>query len=158
MLKKSLFVVAAVTLLAVAAQAGEIKIHNWPTSYIPQEVTEIPVLMDVGYWVSIKDQDKLKIKLSQINIHEYQGCTNIIISNNFELTFAPAITAATNPDTGAKIIDGDYSTWASPADLGVGVEHTASICAKILKANLSQVTGGTKDVQVATVSVRVVPR
>jgi len=49
MLKKSLFLVAAVAPLAVAAQAGEIKIHDWPMSYIAQEITDIPVVLDVGY-------------------------------------------------------------------------------------------------------------
>lgn len=156
MLKKSLFVVAAVTLLAVAAQAGEIKIHNWPTSYIPQEVTEIPVLMDVGYWVSIKDQDKLKIKLQQKNIHEYEGCTDIKVSCNFELTLSTSISPV--KVDGNNVIDGKYSSSVSPADLGVGLEQTATVCAKILEANLSTVTGGTKDVHVATVKVKVVPR
>ena len=64
-MKKALFAVAAVALLAVAAQAGEIKYHEWPCAPIPQEITTIPVVMDVGYWVRIKDQDKLKITLKQ---------------------------------------------------------------------------------------------
>ena len=156
MLKKSLFVVAAVTLLAVAAQAGEIKIHNWPTSYIPQEITEIPVLMDVGYWVSIKDQDKLKIKLQQKNIHEYEGCTDIKVSCNFELTLSTSISPV--KVDGNNVINGKYSSSVSPADLGVGIEQTATVCAKLLEANLSSVSGGTKDVHVATVKVKVVPR
>ena len=156
MLKKSLFVVAAVALLAVAAQAGEIKIHNWPTSYIPQEITEIPVLMDVGYWVSIKDQDKLKIKLQQKNIHEYEGCTDILVSCNFELTLSTSISPV--KVDGNNVINGKYSSSVSPADLGVGIEQTATVCAKLLEANLSSVSGGTKDVHVATVKVKVVPR
>jgi len=152
MLKKSLFVVAAVTLLAVAAQAGEIKIHNWPTSYIPQEITEIPVLMDVGYWVSIKDQDKLKIKLQQKDIHTYEGCTDIKVSCNFELTLSTSISAVSGG------IAGKYSSSVSPADLGIGVDQTATVCATLKEANLSSVTGGTKDVHVANVKVKVVPR
>jgi hypothetical protein len=156
MLKKSLFAVAAVTLLAMAAQAGEIKIHNWPTSYIPQEITEIPVLMDVGYWVSIKDQDKLKIKLQQKDIHTYEGCTDIKVSCNFELTLSTSISPV--KVDGSNVIAGKYSSSVSPADLGIGIEQTATVCAKILEANLSTVTGGTKDVHVATVKVKVVPR
>jgi len=157
MLKKSLFVVAAVTLLAVAAQAGEIKIHNWPTSYIPQEVTEIPVLMDVGYWVSIKDQDKLKIKLQQKDIHTYEGCTDIKVSCNFDLTLSTSISQYVDPVSGAKI-DGKYSSSVNPADINAGVDQTATVCATLKEANLSTVTGGTKDVRVATVKVKVVPR
>jgi len=157
MLKKSLFVVAAVTLLAVAAQAGEIKIHNWPTNYIPQEVTEIPVLMDVGYWVSIKDQDKLKIKLQQKSIQLYEGCTDIKLSCNFDLTVSVDVVQYVDPVSGNKI-DGKYSGSASPADVSPGVEQTVSICAKLDEAKLQTVTGGSKDVRVGTAKVKVVPR
>jgi len=84
MLKKSLFAVAVVTLLAAMAPAGEIKIHDWPMSYISQELTDIPVLMDIGFWCFIADQDKLKIKLVQTaqteaSKHNYEGCTNVAI-------------------------------------------------------------------------------
>ena len=65
MLKKSLFAVALVALLAATVPAGEIKIHDWPTTFVPQELTDIPVVMDVGYWVFIDKQGDLKIKLQQ---------------------------------------------------------------------------------------------
>jgi hypothetical protein len=71
-MKKVLFAVAVVALVTMAAQAGELKYYSWPTGgFIPQEITTIPVKMDVGYWVRIKDQDKLEIKLQQISVHEY---------------------------------------------------------------------------------------
>ena len=90
-MKKALFAVAAVALLAVAAQAGEIKYHEWPCAPIPQEITTIPVVMDVGYWVRIKDQDKLKIKLKQDAIHDYSGCTTANVETNTCLTFSCSI-------------------------------------------------------------------
>lgn len=46
---RNLLVSAAILCLpAVSGQAGEIKIYDWPTEYIPQELTTIPVVMDVG--------------------------------------------------------------------------------------------------------------
>jgi hypothetical protein len=150
MVKKSLFAIAAVALLAVAVQAGEIKIHDWPCAFIPQEVTTIPVTMDVGYWIKIKDQDKLKIKLSQKSIHEYSGCTDMVVETNVNITLSCSISA-----TGA--VPGKWSCTVSPADINMP-GGTATVCAKVLEADLSKTAGGSKNVHVATVSIKVVPR
>jgi len=150
MLKKSLFVVAAVALLAVAAQAGEIKVHSWPTTYVPQEVTDIPVTMDVGYWISILDQDDLKIKMNQTSIHVYEGCDSMTVECNFNLKLSCSISS-----TGA--ISGDYSCSVSPSDID-SPGGTTSVCAKLTDANLGGVAGGSNDVHVATVTIKVVPR
>ena len=150
MLKKSLFVVAAVALLAVAAQAGEIKIHNWPMTFIAQEVTDIPVVMDVGYWVAIKDQDSLQIELVQQSIHTYQGSTDMTVECNFNITLSCSIAA-----TGA--ISGSYGCGISPADIDApgGV---ATVTATLTDANLGGTPGGSQNVHVATVTIMVVPR
>ena len=150
MLKKSLFVVAAVALLAVAAQAGEIKQHSWPTTYVPMEITEIPVVMDVGYWVAIQDQSKLKIKLQQKSIHVYEGCTDMVVKCNFNVTLSCSIAK-----TGA--IGGDYGCSVNPADIDAP-GGTTTVCATLNKADLGGTPGGTSNVQVATVTIRVVPR
>jgi hypothetical protein len=157
MLKKSLFAVAVVTLLAAMAPAGEIKIHDWPTSYIPQELTDIPVLMDIGFWCYIKDQDKLKIKLAQTaqteaSKHNYEGCTDVTIQSNFDMKLSCSISK-----NGA--VNGDYSCSVTPSTLSVG-GGTVNVCAKIVKAQLGTggLVGGTKDLQVATVTLKVAPQ
>ena len=157
MLKKSLFAVAVVALLAAVAPAGEIKLHDWPTSYIPQELTDIPVLMDIGFWCYIKDQDKLKIKLAQTQQteaakHNYEGCTDVTIQSNFDMKLSCSISK-----NGA--VNGDYSCSVTPSTLSVG-GGTVSVCAKITKAvlNTGGLVGGTKDLQVATVTLKVAPQ
>ncbi len=159
MLKKSLFAVAVVALLAAMAPAGEIKLMSWPTSYIAQELTDIPVLMDIGYWVFIKDQDKLKIKLSQTGSqgsntgqHQYEGCTNVTVQSNFDLKLSCSI--ASNGAVG-----GDYSCSVTPSTLPTG-GGTVSVCAKLVKANLGSagLVGGQKDLRVATVTLKVAPQ
>ena len=90
-MKKELFAVAAVVLMAVVAQAGEIKFHEWPCAPVPQEITTIPVVMDVGFWIRIKDQNLLKITLKQDAIHTYSGCTNAVVETNSCLTFSCSI-------------------------------------------------------------------
>jgi hypothetical protein len=152
-MKKVLFAVAVVALLAVTAPAGEIKIHEWPCQLIPQEVCSIPVVMDVGYWIKVKDQDKLRIKLNQKSIHEYEGCCDIVIETNTNITVSASISK-----TGA--VPGDYSVkvnggGSAPVDAPGG---TVTICAYLVNADLSQTPGGSKDVHVATVKIKVVPR
>ncbi len=154
-MKKVLFAVAAVAVLAVAAQAGEIKYHEWPTALVPQEITTIPVVMDVGYWVKIKDQGDLKITLGQQSIHTYSGCTNMVVETNTCLTFSSSISKMTKD--GNAVVPGDYSSSVSPADLD-SPGGTVSVCAKMENADLSKVAGGTKGVHVANVTIKVVPR
>jgi hypothetical protein len=151
---KKAFVVAAVALLAVAAQAGEIKYHEWPCAPIAQEITTIPVIMDVGYWVKITDQDKLVIELSQDSIHTYSGCCNMAVTTNTALTFSASISKTAVG--GVVVVPGDYSAWCSPANVASG-SSTVAACAKITDADLSNVPGGSKDVNVATVTIKVVP-
>jgi hypothetical protein len=150
MLKRSLIAVAAVAVLASIAPAGEIKIHNWPCAFIPQEIAEIPVVMDIGYWVRIKDQDKLKIKLNQISVHEYEGCTDMKVECNFDITLSCSISP-----TGA--VGGKYSCSLNGADVNAP-GGTVQVCAKLKDANLGDQPGGSKNVKVATVKISVVPR
>lgn len=157
MLKKSLFAVAVVALLAAAVPAGEIKLDNWPVTYVPQVITKIPVLLDVGFWVYIPDQDKLKIKLAQVSQsgstkHRYEGATNVQIRSNFDLKLSTTI---------AKV-----GTWAGGLESSVTPDavsagtNTVSVraVAKDVELNTGGFIGGTKDVQVATVSLRVTPQ
>lgn len=151
MLKKSLFVVALVAVLAGMAQAGEIKVHEWPKewSYQFQEITTIPVKMDVGYWLNIPDQDDLEIKLQQSAIHTYEGCTAMTVECNFDVALSVSIAS-----TGE--IGGDYSTYLSDSTVASG-GGSVDVCAKLTNANLGDKSGGTDNVHVADVTVSVAP-
>jgi hypothetical protein len=150
-MKKALVAMAVVALLAVSVQAGEIKLHNWPCTFVSVEITSIPVVMDVGYWVKIKDQDKLKIKLVQdeTDIHKFKGCVDMVVENNFNIVLSCSISA-----TGA--VPGDYSCSVDPANVPAG-GGTVKVCATLTKADLSKTPGNSKDVQVATVKIKVKP-
>jgi hypothetical protein len=154
-MKKALFAVAVVALLTVAAQAGEIKYHEWPTTFVAQEIATIPVVMDVGYWVRIKDQGSLKINLGQESIHVYSGCTNASVETNTCLRFSCSIAKVSVG--GAVVVPGNYSCSVSPADIDAP-GGTLTVCAKITDADLSKVPGGRKGVHVGNVTLKVVPR
>ncbi len=150
-MKKALFAVAAVALLAVTAQAGTVKLHSWPCTFTPQVITTIPVLMDVGYWVQVTNQDA-KIKLSQESIHTYRGCTTLKFRTNTKVAVSAEIAGngRLGPDTKyAVTIDS-----GSPVPMPGG---EVKVCAEITNADLSGIAGGQNDQQVATVTIKVVP-
>jgi len=150
-MKKVLISLAVVALLAVGVQAGEIKTHSWPCQYVSLEITSIPVVMDIGYYIKIKDQDKLKIKLVQdeLDIHKFKGCTDMVVESNFN-----AVLSASISKTGA--IAGDYAVSIDPSTANKG-STTVKVCATLTNANLTGQDAGTKDVQVATVKIKVKP-
>ncbi len=149
MSRRSLVVGLLAVLCASAAPAGEVKFHVWPCAPIPQEIVSIPVVMDIGFWIEILNQDAV-IKLRQINIHTYEGCTDLHVRSNTNLRMSCSITP-----TGA--VGGKFSCSITNADINVpgGI---ATVCARLTEANLAGRPGGSKNVHVANVTVRVVPR
>jgi hypothetical protein len=150
-MKKALVAMAVVALLAVGVQAGEIKTHEWPCTFVSLEIASIPVVMDVGYWVKIKDQDKLKIKLVQdeVDIHKFKGCTDMVVQSNFNVLLSCSV-----DKTGA--VPGNYSCSVAPDNVAAP-GGTVTVCVTLTGADLSKTPGGSKDVQVATVKIKVKP-
>lgn len=160
MLKKSLLAVALVALLASMASAGEVKLDDWPSTiiYNPEKIADIPVVMDIGYWVFIPDQDDLQIKLHQTSAaghsgkHAFEGNTDMEVRSNFDLTLSTSI-------AGTGAIGGDFSSWVTPDACSAGT-NVVKVYARLTDANLGSggLAAGMKDVHVATVTVRVVPQ
>jgi hypothetical protein len=151
-MKKGLLIVAAVLMLAGAAQAGEIKLHVWPCAFIAQDFMSIPVTMDIGYWIRVKSQTKYVIKMAQIDIHTYDGCVTIPVECNFNATLSASISAYTTVGNAS----GTFSCTITPANVTPGTTNVV-VCAHLVNANLGAFAGGSKDVQVATVYIKVVP-
>jgi hypothetical protein len=154
MLKGCLTIIAITTMLTVGVQAGEIKSHQWPCEFVPMEITSIPVVMDIAYFIRIKNQSNLRIKLAQSteDIHKFSGCTTMTVESNFNATLACSITK-----TGA--VEGNYSCSLDPAMVNAG-STSVQVCATLTGANLATQGGplaGTTDVQVATVKIKVKP-
>jgi hypothetical protein len=149
MLRGRLLVIASVVLLTTAVQGGEVKFHLWPTQFVPLEVASFPVVMDVGFWMEIVNQNDV-IKLQQITIHRYQGCIDLKVRCNFKLFLSSTITP-----TGA--VAGTYTANIQNATIfpPYGV---AKLCVTLDNANLVGQPGGSKNVHVATVTIKVVPK
>lgn len=142
-------IMASIVLLAGGVQAGEIKVHQWPAQFVPLEISTFPVVLDVGFWVEIINQDEV-IKLQQIEVHKYQGCIDLQVMTNFALALSCSIMP-----TGA--VGGNYSCFIENSEITppFGI---ARLCATLNNANIITVPGGTTNIHVANVTVRVVPR
>jgi hypothetical protein len=149
MSRRSLLIGLLAVVCASAAPAGEIKFHVWPVAPVPQEIAAIPVLMDIGFWIQIVNQDAV-IKLQQITIHTYEGCTDLLVRTNTNIRLSCTIEPT-------QAIPGTYTCSVSPADIDIP-GGTTRVCARLTNANLAGRPGGTRNVRVATVTIRVVPR
>jgi hypothetical protein len=134
------------------AMAGEIKIHNWPTTYIPQLVATIDVQMNVGYYIHIIDQKALTVvQDTQANdpYHTYVGCKSSEVETNFPCILSAEATA-TSPAGG---------TWVpsiNPEYLPIGTS-TIDICVVGYNVKIEELVGGAKNLKVAEISIFVLP-
>jgi hypothetical protein len=162
-MKKGLLIVAAVLMLAGSLQAGEIKLHQWPCAFVAQQFMTIPVKMDIGYWIRVKGQDGISIKLSQKSgtIHDYSGCTNITVESNFNATLTMSIAQAGSAIPAGQSVGNlscDFGTTNPTQTATVTPGSTVlQVCAYLSNANLSISAGGTKGVQVGLITIMVAP-
>ena len=149
MFRARLLVIASIVLLAGSLQAGEIKTHDWPSVFVPLEVTSYPVVMDIGYWMEIVNQYDV-ITLTQITIHRYQGCLDVQVKTNFA-----CLLSCTIVPTG--VVGGTYTATLTDAAINPP-GGTSKLCVTLDNADLTGQPGGSKNVHVANVTIRVVPR
>jgi len=157
MVKKSIFVIAMMGMFASMAFAGD-EAQNpwkfddgWPHEVIvvweELEICQIPVYIDVGYFVELKDCDKREINLVQVPCSEigkdsgdfpcYSDCEDIEVRANFNVKLGSKLY-----DYGTGIIDGDkYDLYYQGDDVipGDGAYHTATICLDLWSANIYNV-------------------
>jgi hypothetical protein len=105
--------------------------------------------MDVGFWMEIVNQNDV-IKLQQITIHRYEGCIDVKVRCNFKLLLSSTITP-----TGA--VGGTYTATIQNATI-FPPSGVAKLCVTLNNANLVGQPGGSKNVHVATVTLKVVPK
>lgn len=182
MLKKCLFAIAVTALLAVTVQAGTPKSgvpwedsgdwwaykghpYPWPVEYKKVEICRIPIWMEVGYWVEIKDCEDAEILLIQQDCLEvdrkegdfpcYKGCTNIRMRTNFE--------ASIDGDVSHGAIDMSHKerfNGVEPLILPGGNDdwHEIEACVIAYKVQLWEFTpaAGTKE-EIGYLKVRVKP-
>jgi hypothetical protein len=156
MLKKSLIAIAVLA-LALPAVAGDLKVHKpWPTTYVAQEVTTIDVVMEVGYYIHVKDQKSIKVSQdtsAKDPYKTYKGCKTTDIISNFDAK----VSGSVNAESAAG------GSWSAKFNGGGSVTVPAGttnveICVYGSKVAIEKLTGEAgKEVKVATLHIKVVP-
>ncbi len=155
MLKKSLIAIAVLA-IALPAIAGEIKVHTpWPVAFVKQEITVIDVIMDVGFFIHVKDQDPIEVHqdpTADNPFRTYVGCRTTDVISNFEAKLS-------GKGKSKSPAGGDWSAkFNGESNLVIPVGTTVvDICVTGKKVNIDKLQGGTKDFKVAEISIRVLP-
>ena len=144
------FALLLLALWATTAPARTLKpCYYWPARFMPREVVQIPVFLDVGHWIAFTNQEDT-IKLEPVNSCTYEGRLDLEVRCNFNLSLSCTITP-----TG--VVDGRYSCFIENGDVDAP-GGTARVYARLQEANLASVVAGTKDLHVATVTIQIRPR
>jgi hypothetical protein len=156
MLKKSLIAIAVLA-IALPAVAGDLKVHKpWPTQYVAQEITTIDVVMEVGYYIHVKDQKSIKVSQdtsASDPYKTYKGCKTTDIVSNFDAKVSGSVSAASDAggEWSAQFNDGG-SVVIAPGTTNV------NICVYGKKVAIENLKGqaGTEQ-KVAVLHIKVVP-
>lgn len=135
--------------LAASASAGSMDIRYWPTTFTPQELVTIPVVMDVGLWMDLSVQND-RIKLNQVDVHRFEGCTQIRVRCNFNATLLYSITPT-------KVVQGSYAVVPEREDIAVP-GGTTTVCAELVDPDFGSTAGARKNANVATITICVIPQ
>lgn len=160
MIKKSLIAIALVAFLAGMVKAADVDPYfgpfkydwkkvpiAWPYEYKTLDICVIPVYMNVGMYVHVKDCDKIKIELVQGNCADigripgvdedlddgdfpcYHDCTTFKVRANFEVKLGAKLTKHTILKDTKIYFDDDTVD-------GDGNENEHEICMAAWKAEI----------------------
>jgi hypothetical protein len=175
MVKRTLIAIAVVALLATSVQAldygpdnGTIKRDDsWPTVYVALDLCTIPVFMDVGMYVQVKECDKRKIKLVQVDCTSAEGtgesgdfpcyydCEEVEVRANFAAVFALKLNLDISASGSAKFKVGDEYVDTDTI-IGNGEWEKLDVCVKAWKAEIWKSNPG-DEVPVGSVTLTVKP-
>lgn len=152
MLKKSLIAIALLG-IALPAMAGDAKFHEWPVTFVPQPVTTIDVILDVGYFIHVVDQSPIEVTQNtsaQDPFTTYVGCKTTDVTTNFPAELSGSV----SPTSAAG---GNWSASFAPSDISPGTT-SVEICVSGSKVQIVNLVGGAKNVKVAELTVMVAPQ
>lgn len=101
MVKKCIIALAVVALLVTTVRADDPAIKKdfgdkgWPYTYVPIDICKMPVYMEVGHYVQVKECHKRELILKQVDCADigqskfpcYKGCEEFQARANFPAIF-----------------------------------------------------------------------
>lgn len=167
MVKKFLIALAVATLMATTLRAADPAIKrdgDWPWTYKAIDLCTMPVFMDIGHFVQLKECNKRELHLKQVDCSSigksgedfpcYSDCEEIEVRANFPAIFGGTLTKEGPVLTDTKVYWKDDKNQIN----GGGEWEKLTICldawnAEIWKAPL----GPSEKTQVGTLTINVKP-
>ena len=155
--------ISSIVVLAIAlpAVAGDTKVHKpWPTKtvYSWQDITTIDVVLDVGYYIDIVNQDDIEVSQTSINGQDpfftYLGCSDSEVVSNFHAQMTGDVVAT-------SAAGGDWSVTFNGLDVLEILPGSTNVTICVLGQNvmIEQLVdlGGEDNVKVAELTIKVAP-
>lgn len=166
MVKRTLIAIAVVALLTTVVHAADPSLKfddGWPGHWVVDsvDICTIPVYMDVGMYVQVKECNKREIVLKQVDCSAigkgsgdfpcYKDCDNVQIRANMDvkLGLSKAKIGSVLKDWSAYYDGGDVIT-------GNGSYQTVQVCVTAWKTEIWNNSPGDK-VEVGSVTINVKP-
>jgi hypothetical protein len=167
MVKKCIIALAVAALMATTVQAGDPAIKkdgDWPWEYKAIDLCTMPVYMDVGHYVQLKECNKREIKLVQVDCESigrdsgdfpcYSDCEDIEVRANF-----PAIFGATLSKIGPILKDTNLY-WKDDHNQisgSTGSWEKLTICMDAWNAEIWRAAEPAENAQVGEITINVKP-
>jgi hypothetical protein len=166
MVKRTLIAIAVVALIATSVQAavpnGSVKEDgSWPTTYVAVDLCTMPVVMDVGMYVQVKDCGDRKIKLVQVDCPDgrdfpcYSDCEDVEVRANFAAVLGTKLATLGDPNA-------PTFSWTSYFDgastvPGDGEYHKITVCVDAWAMQIWKAGPG-DEVKIGTLTLTVKPQ
>jgi hypothetical protein len=161
MLKKSLIAIAVLA-IAMPCFAGTLKVHgDWSQTtvitYDPMLVATIDVLINVGYYIHLVDQDAITITQCDLAVYDYCGSYTTATVSNFRAQVSANIAADAGSAAGGTWTITGISTLSNDDDIIEIGDDELTIGIKGEALAIAGLTAGTADYKVANLNVLVIP-
>ncbi|MDT8302890.1 MAG: hypothetical protein RQ760_15520 [Sedimentisphaerales bacterium] len=167
MVKKSIFALAVVALLVSVVQADNPSIKrdgDWPWTYKAIDLCKMPVYMDVGHYVQLKECNKRELKLKQVDCESigkgsgdfpcYDGCEEIEVRANFPAIFGANLS---NKHAVIKDISTYWKDDINQISGSTGGWEKLEICVKAWKTAIWKASSPDNKLKVADLTITVKP-
>ena len=152
MLKKSLIAIAVLA-LAMPAMAGSLKVHEWQCEYVPQAITTIDVLIDVGYYIVIDNQDAITLE-QEGDTTTYSGTYTSSVFSNFDATLSVKIVKA---GVAIKTLTATFSDDPALDENIPAGDSAIEIAIKAVDVAIEDMTAATTGQKIAEMTISVKP-
>jgi len=167
MVKKCIIALAVAALLATAVRADDPAIKkdfNWPFTYKAIDLCKMPVYMDIGHFVQMKECNKRELVMAQVDCESigkgggdfpcYDGCEEFEVRANFPAVFGGNLSNKSSVFKEVEVYwkDGDNQINGSTGDW-----EKLTVCVKAWKTEIWKAPEAKKKQKVADLTITVKP-